>query len=48
MVSLKYYLAHANCTLFCASNAQKKDRFTTAQKNYFFGCLMNVFLGVVK
>ena len=26
----------------------EKDRFITLQKNYFFGCLMNVFLGVAK
>ena len=26
----------------------EKDRFATGQKNYFFGCLMNVILGVVK
>ena len=26
----------------------EKDRFTTGQKNYFFGCLMNVILDVVK
>ena len=26
----------------------KKDRFATGQKNYFFGCFMNVILDVVK
>ena len=26
----------------------EKDRFATGQKNYFFGCLMNVILDVVK
>ena len=26
----------------------EKDRFTTGQKTYFFGCLMNMFLGVVE
>ena len=26
----------------------EKDRFTTGQKKYFLGCLMNVVLGVVK
>ena len=26
----------------------EKDPFATGQKNFFFGCLMNVILGVVK
>ena len=26
----------------------EKDRFAIGQKNYFFGCLMNVILDVVK
>ena len=26
----------------------EKDRFATGQKNYFFGCLMNVIVGIVK
>ena len=26
----------------------KKHWFATGQKNYFFGCLMNAILGVVK
>ena len=26
----------------------EKDRFATGQKNYFFGCLMNVILDVGK
>ena len=26
----------------------EKDWFATGQKNYFFGCLMNVILGIVK
>ena len=40
--------AHANCTLFCASNAQKGTGSQQGKKTIFFGFLMNVVRGVVK
>ena len=42
------FLAHANCTLCCAPNAQKRTGSQQGKKTYFVGCLMNVILGVVK
>ena len=40
------FLAHANCTLFCALSAQRGS--SQQCKKTFFLCLMTVFLGVVK
>ena len=42
------FLAHANCTLFCALNAQKRTASQQGKKTFFLGCLMNVIFGVVK
>ena len=42
------FLAHANCTLFCAPNAQKRTGSQQGKKTIFFGCFMNVILDVVK
>ena len=48
LVMKRSFLAHANCTLFCAPNAQKRTGSQQGKKTNFFECLMNVILGVVK